>query len=137
MVMFLPYGDRFLPLGTKPVACCLLPYSRRVSTCGGVFTLRGKFLPFGANKACGMLSGASISEHLWEVFHITGKDSEAVWSLFRRALRDNSTHMLLHYGHISPEIRPTRQLSQSNRPCKTFVYRGVKSEPILYHISSL
>nr|DAK00558.1 MAG TPA: hypothetical protein [Caudoviricetes sp.] len=43
-----------------------------------------------------MLSGASISEHLWEVFRITGKDSEAVWSSFWRALRDNSTHMLLH-----------------------------------------
>ena len=75
MVMFLPYGDRFLPLGTKPVACCLLPYSRRVSTCGGVFTLRGKFLPFGANKACGMLSGASISEYLspWKCFTLREK----------------------------------------------------------------
>ena len=35
-----------------------------------------------------------------EVFHITEKDSEAVWSLFRRTLRDSSTHKLLQRRYI-------------------------------------
>lgn len=74
--------DVFLPYGVSSAfwrkACGILrvPPFRSTSSCEGVFTLRGKFLPFGANKACGMLPDtSSISEYLcpWKCFTLRKK----------------------------------------------------------------
>ena len=138
--MFSPYGDRFLSFGAKPVSYCAIPPFRSTSSCEGVFTLRGKFLPFGANKAWGMLPDtSSISEYLcpWKCFTLR----EKIQKLFEVCFGGHweiAPPICFSIRVMSPpEIWLTRQLFQSSRPCKTFVLRGVRSEPILYHISSL
>lgn len=86
-----------------------------------------------------MLSDASISEYLcpWRCFTLREK-IQKLFGVYFGGHWEITPPICFSIRDISPlSIRLTRQLFQSNRPCKTFVCRGIKSEPILYHISSL
>ena len=75
MDVFLPYGVSFCPLAQSLQHTARFRHSGAPLPVKAFLPYEGRLLLFGANKACGMLPGASISEYLcpWRCFTLREK----------------------------------------------------------------